>query len=254
MARKNPINTLCPTDTYNCSHCKFIRDELASRLRTKRSFKMAMKITKDVELAKDLVQLMNERILSRPHLYKDGNLNGFLSVTMQRIFYNQLRSMKRESSLNGLHEHTQEGLLSGVTWENARTKSPTTSLKDQNDHSSTISDEHTVKCDQTHNDSQSHTHVLKANVKKPYRRSRSQCTGVMSQHIRGQSSETQNPEQMILIRQMYETLSASDRELFLLLYQGMKHREIASVLGLNLNTCHGRVRRMMTRLRDRFSA
>ena len=64
---------------------------------------------------------------------------------------------------------------------------------------------------------------------------------------------TQQQEHKILLQQMYNSLNEEERNLFILLYKGFKHREIAKILDINLNTCHGRIRNLKLKLRNNFT-
>jgi RNA polymerase sigma factor (sigma-70 family) len=57
----------------------------------------------------------------------------------------------------------------------------------------------------------------------------------------------------ILIQQMYNSLNEDERSLFILLYKEFKHREIAKILDINLNTCHGRIRNLKLKLKNNFA-
>ena len=69
-----------------------------------------------------------------------------------------------------------------------------------------------------------------------------------------QSSYTSDDQdRKLFIQQIYQSLNESDRDLFMLLYKGFKHKEIAEILDMNLNTCHGRIRSLKIKINAEFA-
>ena len=64
---------------------------------------------------------------------------------------------------------------------------------------------------------------------------------------------TDSTDDRLFLKDVYQSLSVEDRELFLLLGEGYKHFEIAEILKINQNTCSGRIRRMIIKIRKTFN-
>ena len=74
---------------------------------------------------------------------------------------------------------------------------------------------------------------------------------ILAEKTRTNLSELQGLNQMerrILIKECYTHLNPNERKILLLLKDGYVHREIADMLDINLNTVHGQVSRIKTKL------
>ena len=60
-------------------------------------------------------------------------------------------------------------------------------------------------------------------------------------------------ERRILVKECYEHLDNHERQIWLLLKEGYIHREIAHMLDININTVHGRISRIKSKLRKLVS-
>ena len=64
-----------------------------------------------------------------------------------------------------------------------------------------------------------------------------------------------NLDNKIFIEEIYNSLDTeSEKNLFILLYKGYKHNEIATILDINPNTCHGRIRNLKLKIKKKFSS